>query len=279
MSRAVASASPSSNRRYIFMALALGLLGAILVYAAFSRGSSNGAGGSGDVPVVVAKTDIPARTRITESMLEIKLVTTDELGEFAYSDLASVVGQVTRFPITTNEQVLSTKIVALSGTSAATSTSRSLSFVVPAGMRGFAINISEVQAGGGLLLPGDYVDVTVVYDVKFDNDKSEDSFLVQTILQNIEVLAVSQTVVDLVPEATPSSSGQRARNTEAKPDAAAATVTLALTPEQVQKMYLAESNGRVRLSIRPYGDGQQQPLDYITELDLFPRNLPNPFTQ
>ena len=281
MSRIAAAATAGqSNRRFILLAVVLGLVGAILVYVAFSRDSSpDSSAGIPTTPVVVAKADIPARSRITASMIDVKLVAEDSASALSFNDPETVIGQVTRFPIAANEQVLSTKIVSLAPNAQAGS--RALSYVVPQGKRGFAINASQVQEAGGLVLPGDYVDVLVIYDVEFTSragDKeTEDNFLVQTIFQNIEVLAVSQTVVDLVPEATPTAGGQRARNSEAKADPEAITVTLALTSDQVQRMYLAESNGRVRLALRPFGDSEERPVDFITELELFPQNLPNPF--
>lgn len=279
MSRIAATGGAANNsRRFVFLAVALGLLGAILVYAAFSRGSSDG-GSAGDTPVVVARTEIPARTKVTQSMVEVKLVNSDSRSELAYAEVSEVVGQVTRFPIAANEQVLSSKVIAqaLSSDSAG-----SLSYVIPPGKRAMAINISEVQNAGGLVLPGDYVDVLLVSDVEFGTSQdrqTQEAFLVQTLLQNIEVLAVSQTVVDIVPETAASASGQRPRNSEADPDIEAETVTLALTPEQAQRVYLAEGNGEIRLSVRPYGDGQELPINYLTELDLFPRDLQNPVTR
>jgi pilus assembly protein CpaB len=272
-----------ANRRFLMLAVTLGLLGAVLVYAAFSRGPGSSPGGVADTPVVVAKSEIPARTRITAAMVEVRLVPAADRSELAYASGDDVVGQVTRFPVAVNEQLLKNKVVSLDGTSSS-STSRALSFVVPQGMRGFAINVSEVQNGGGLVLPGDYVDIIVMYDVEFQSKPGDpssrekaDAYFVQTLLQNVEVLAVSQQTVDLVPEATPSPSGQRVRNTEGKADAEAKVVTLAVTPDQAQRLYLAEGNGRIRLAVRAYGDSTQQPIDYMTEIDLFPRNLPNPF--
>lgn len=281
MSRTAAAIGPGkSNRRFIMLAVTLGLLGAILVYVAFSRGpSSGGGGGTADTPVVVAKIDIPARTRINQSMVEVKLVSSADRSNLAFESLNGVVGQVTRFPIVANEQILSTKVVALTGAAAAAA--RSLSYVVPAGKRGFAIRITDVQSGGGLVLPGDYVDVVVLYDVEFTTRAGEkqkaDAFLAQTMMQNIEVLAVAQGIVDIVPEATPTANNQRVRNSEGKPAPGAATVTLALTPEQVERIYLAEGNGSIRLSVRAYGDADERPIDHMTELELFPPNLPNPF--
>ena len=186
---------------------------------------------------------------------------------------------MTRFPIAVNEQVLTNKIVSLAGTA---STGRSLSYVVPQGKRAIAITSSDVQNAGGLLLPGDYVDVVVIYDVEFPGRAGGDrqtagNFVAHTVMQNVQILAISQNVVDLVPEATPSANGQQARNTEGKATPGAATVTLALSPQDAEKIYLAEANGKIRLSLRAYGDGDSKPVDYVTKLDLVPPNLPNPF--
>ncbi len=279
--RTVALSPGRANKKFIMLAVALGLLGAILVYVAFARNSSSSPGTAlGNSPVVVAKTDIPARTKITQAMVEVRLVTADNRSAMAFTDANAVVGKVTRFPLAANEQVLSDKIVGL--TTGANATSRSLSYTIPQGKRGFAISVSEVQSAGGLVLPGDYVDIMALYAVDFKNGgntETKDNYLVQTIFQNIEVLAVSQAVVDTVPDATPNDDGQRVRNSEAKPNPGANTVTISLTPEQAQKMYLAEANGKIRLSVRPYGEGDERPVDYMTELDLYPQSLPNPFTR
>lgn len=293
MSRSAATMNPgASNRRFVMLAITLGLIGAILVYVLFSRDSGSGGGSAvATSPVVVAKVDIAARTMVDPSMIEVVLVPDDVRNVASYTDTTLVAGKVTRFPIAAREQVLSSKIV----NSGPAAISRSLSYVVPQGKRAFAINTSDVQNAGGLLLPGDYVDVVVIYDVEFDNGgerEIREGFLVRTIFQNIEVLAVSQIVADVVAEAkaTPTAggtspatatqaNGQRARNSEAPPQPGANTVTLSLTPEQVQTMYLAEENGRIRLSVRPFQEGEEQPVDFVTEEELFPRNLPNPFTR
>lgn len=286
MSRTAATAAPGAkNRTFTVLAVVLGLVGMIFVYVALSR-SGGGSGGSGgpDMAVVVAKTDIAARVKITPDMLEVRLVPQDARSDLGYTDVNAVVGQVTRFPIAQNEQVLSTKVVPLTGASVAAN--RSLSYVVPDGKRGFAIATSAVQNTGGLLLPGDYVDVLVLYGVEFQTKpgdpssiQKKDNYFVQTILQNVEVLAVSQTVVDVVPESTPTTGGQRVRNSEAKPDPGASTVTLSLTPEEAQKMFLAEGNGQIRFSLHKYGDASDKPIDAMNSTELVPQNLPNPYVR
>jgi pilus assembly protein CpaB len=282
MNRNVAAAANPGNRRLIIAAVALGLLGAFLVYMASSSGGggSKSASVSGDgVPVVVAKADIPARTKITAPMVEVRLVPADAASALGFKDASQVVGQVTRFPVAINEQILTNKIVDLSGTQAA---GRSLSYVIPPGKRAIAISASDVQNAGGLLLPGDYVDIVAIYDVEFagragGERQTAAAFVAHTVMQNVQILAISQTVVDVVPETTPTANGQVARISEAKPMPGAATVTLALTPQEAEKIYLAEANAKLRFSLRAYGDGDTKPVDYVTKLDLVPPNLPNPF--
>jgi pilus assembly protein CpaB len=291
MSQNAGALTPSrGNRRFIILAIVLGMMGAGLVYVATSRTSDTGgsAGGPADTAVVVAKADIPARTIVTQSMVEVKLVPAENAAPLAFSSLEQVVGQATRFPVTVGEQVLSSKVVALSGNSAAVS--RSLSFVIPEGRRAFSISADEVMNAGGLVLPGDYIDIVVLYDVQFrgtDGVETVESYVVQHLMQNIEVLAVAQVIVDVVESPNGEGSGstnssgasdtQRVRNSEAKANHEAVTVTLALTPEEAQRLYLAEANGKVRLAVRPYGDNETLPVDYQTKLELIPQDLPNPF--
>jgi pilus assembly protein CpaB len=293
MSRSAAAIDPGqTNKRFMILAVVLGLIGAVLVYITVSGGGGSSGSASGDqLPVVVAKVDIAARTKITASMVEVKLVPESDRALLAYGEIENVLEQVTRFPIVAGEQVLSNKIVPLSGTTSLAS--QSLSFVVPDGKRAIAINVSQVVAAGGLVLPGDYVDILVVYDVEIgsgDNAEVLEAFMVDTIMQNIEILAVSQTIVDTVTQrdstanadgstTTVSTGGHRARNSESDPDPAAVTVTLALTPQDAQKLFLAESNGTIRLSVRPFGEDGDQPVEPLFEPDLFPRNLPNSFTR
>jgi pilus assembly protein CpaB len=283
------TAAGSTNRRLLLLALVAGIVAAILIYTALSRGSEStgSAGAASTVPAVVAKQDIPARTKITSGMLEVRQLPTDSHSELAYTDLSQVVGQVTRYPIATNEEVLSTKVVSLASVA---KTGESLSYVIPEGSRAISIEVTQVISSGGLVLPGDYVDIIGVFDVTFgsgDQEITEERYFSRIILQNIEVLAVAQTVVDTVPEAgtttgtdgettTTDAGGQRVRNTEASPEPKASTVTLSVTPQQAQLLFLAEENGVLRLAVRPYGDATVQDIPFVAETDLIPSNLPRP---
>jgi pilus assembly protein CpaB len=295
LSQSAGTLNPArGNRRFVLLAIVLGLMGAGLVYVATSRDSTTSSTGNAavpPVPVVVAKVDVAARTALTQDMLDVKLLAPEAVSPLAFTDVNVAVGQVTRFPLSAGEQVLSSKVVNVQA-----GISRSLSFVIPEGKRGFAITASEVQNAGGLVLPGDYVDIIVLHDVEFLNDPADPSsretvpaFLVQTLMQNVEVLAVAQSVVDVVEvpveaedgaapvEGEEEGSTQRVRNSEAPANAGATTITIAVTPEEAERLYLAEANGRIRLSVRPFGDDETVPVDYQTKLELFPQDIPNPF--
>jgi len=283
------TAAGSTNRRLLLLALVAGIVAAILIYTALSRSSEStgSAGAASMAPAVVAKQDIPARTKITSGMLEVRQVPQDTRSELAYTDLSQVVGRVTRYPIATSEQVLATKVVSLESAAA---TGDSLSYVIPEGKRGISIEVSEVVSSGGLVLPGDYVDIIGVFDVNFvdgEEERTEQKYFSRIILQNIEVLAVAQTVVDTPPEAgtttgadgettTTDADGQRVRNTEAAPEPKASTVTLSVTPQEAQLLFLAEENGVLRLAVRPYGDAEVQDIPFVAETELIPANLPRP---
>jgi Flp pilus assembly protein CpaB len=64
--------------------------------------------GRRDPPVVVAAQDIPAGTTVTEEMVEVGYVPEDD---GAYSDTASVVGQVTKVAVAEGDQVTASKIL------------------------------------------------------------------------------------------------------------------------------------------------------------------------
>src|SRR3990170_14937 len=208
MARDVASSfARRSNRTVLMLALLLGALSAILALVYMNGRGGNGATGP-TLPAVVAKGDIPARARITVEMLEIRKLPKDLVSPQAFSDPAKLVNQVAIYPIARGEQVLSGKVtapgnLAVPGREAAPTLP--LSYTIPQGQRAMAVSVSEVSGAGGLVLPGDRVDIIGTFSVKVfgadgkDPLKSEelDKYLTFTVLQNVQVLAVAQDVADV----------------------------------------------------------------------------------
>jgi pilus assembly protein CpaB len=260
-----------SSRAFLFLGLILAVVAAVLVFVAVNRGGGEGgeAAPTSTKAVVVADKDIAARTELTGGMLSVKQVPADQALRGAFTDTEQVVGQVTRQDILEGEQLTATKV----GPQTKAEREEGLSFVLPSGKRAFSVEVSEVSAVGGLLLPGDLVDVIGVFQ---KDDVGVDKAV--TLLQNIEVLAVAQESQESVPApaseatATPESNGtgEEAASTlgtrpeDVKPNPKAKTVTLAVTPEQAQLLALTQARGDLALALRPYGDAAQVNLNETT---------------
>jgi Flp pilus assembly protein CpaB len=272
------------NRGILVLALFLGLLSAVLVFVYLGRsgGGEESAAPSGDTKsVVVASQDIAAGTRITEDMVRVKNVSSDAVVPQALTTTDLVVGSVARFPITADEQILENRLAA-GGIAVSNGEKLPVTYIVPEGMRAVAVNTKQVINAGGLILPGDRVDVIFVAEVKTDVPPPLDrSHISQTILQNLEVLAVEQTVEEVVPETTGDGTedGEVADRValdrpDAQPDAL--TVTLAVTPDQAEILAMADvisdasdnDDCDIRFALRRFGDTEQATVPAMTDFEL-----------
>ncbi len=264
MARAVAgSIKPErGNRTFLVLAVVVALIAAVLVFAALSGGGGDESGSSvATVPVVVAAQDIPAGTRLTEGMLKVAPVSPETLLQGTSTTVPALVGYVARYPVATGEQITLNKVGLDSEDEVG------LSFIIPPGQRAIAASVTQVSSVGGLLLPGDRVDVIVVFNA-IDQIREEKAV---TLFQNVEVLAVDQTAQEAVPPSqsaeegeSPSAEPLAQRPQDAVPQPQATTVTLALTPEQTQLLALVQAEGKVWLSLRPFGEETQVELDAST---------------
>jgi pilus assembly protein CpaB len=109
-----------------------------------------------------------------------------------------------------------------------------LSMLVPENLRGVTIKVDDAVRESGFVSPNSRVDVVVSID---DRDGSQVGRKAKVILQNIPVLAAGQSV--------------EMRGNKPVP---VTTVTLALTPEQAERLALAQTEGRLMLATRKLGD-------------------------
>ncbi len=264
-----------ANRTALLLALVLGLLAAVLtgVYLSDAKKDSGSLGGGGassggGALVVVATREIPAGTRITAEMLAVKSVAGDLAIPQAFGKTEDVVGKVTRMPIAMNEQLSQMKFTATS-VEFAGSEDLPLQLTVPPGMRGVSVGISNIIGAGGLIRPGDYVDVILTLKVEFKDasgQASAKSQVARTVIQNAEVLAIDQSIEKVAPAASGEQGGDSGRvqlgTSEAKPDAT--TVTLAVPPVHGEVLVMAETcaanyGGRLSLALRGLGDSEAIP--------------------
>ena len=270
MARAGAGGSVGRiNGRFALLTIVCGILSAVLVYAAIARngGAKGTASAETTAATVIAAVDIPARTEITAEMVELRDVPVSGRAAMALSSIDDVVGKVTRYPVVLDDQLTLSKVVSVDGSENVDS----LAFVVPDGKRAISISADQVLSAGGLVLPGDYVDIMGVLSGTKPDGSEVDNYVVKTILQNLQVLAVAQTIADAPAggEAT-ASDGQKGSSSESKPNPEATTLTILVSPEQAQTLFLAESNGTLRAVVRGYGDANVTELAPIYQNQLTP---------
>lgn len=121
--------------------------------------------------------------------------------------------------------------------------------VLPAGKRAVATTISADTSAGGFILPIDYVDVIMT---RRSDSKSGSGFTTETILSNIRVLAIDQTIQE---------------DEEGKRVKVGQTATLELTQQQSEIITVAQQMAdRLTLALRSVADAQEKNLaeaDYL----------------
>jgi len=139
-------------------------------------------------------------------------------------------------------------------------------------MRGISVEVREVVTAGGNIKPGDKVDVVGVFQVDSveaanhllaqlgltykvadpdleEGDVAQSYVLTTTLLQNVKVLGLAQT---LTPTTASGTLAQEVKEADTEPKAATATVQV--TPAQAQMLTTADEFGILRMDARPVAD-------------------------
>ncbi|WP_173934430.1 Flp pilus assembly protein CpaB [Chelativorans sp. Marseille-P2723] len=120
-----------------------------------------------------------------------------------------------------------------------------MSAILPPGKRAVATHIAAATSAGGFILPGDYVDVIITR--RSDTASTPSGYITETILENIRVLAIDQTIHE-------DEEGRRVKVGE--------TATLELTPEQAEVITAAQQMAdRLTLSLRSIADVSEEPVN------------------
>ncbi len=190
------------------------------------------------VTVVRAKLDISAHEEIQKDMVET-VETTDSLFAPANERMDKVemaIGRVAAKPIPKNAPVLLTML-------APEGTRPGMVGRIPQGYRAVSVKIDEVSGVAYQMQPGDWVDVIVVMDIDAGT-KGKKETVAEVILQHIQVAAIGY---GTNPEAEASQS-------KMKP---AKSATLLVPEEDVPKLHLAGTRGKITLAMRGEDDKSQ----------------------
>ena len=204
--------------------------------------------------VVVAASDLPFGTHLSRDQLNVVAWPVVSMPADAFHSVEEVFAGSQGFdrivlkPIDKGEPLLKSRI---SGFGAKATLSRE----VPAGMRAVSIRIDDVSGVAGFILPGDRVDVMLTRHV--EGTPQDSGLATDIILQNILVLGIDQL-----------------SDQDREKPVVARTATVAVTPEQAQKLALAQQAGTLGLALRNAASVDQIPSTRIVQRDLAPNSSP-----
>jgi len=213
------------------IALLLALLASVGTYR-FLSGSSRVADLARlqTVGIVVAQVDIPLGSTINPNQVAVSAWPKDNYPKEALADPKIAVGRVALRDFFPGEPVVESKLVPLNKATGL------LSLKVPPGMRAFSVKVNEVVGVGGFLVPDSRVDV-IVTTSPFQKDQG---LISKIVLEDVRVLAA----------------GQAIEQKDNKP-VTVNTVTLAVTPEEAEKLALASNDGNIQLILRGFADTER----------------------
>ncbi|MDJ1157646.1 Flp pilus assembly protein CpaB [Chelatococcus sp. SYSU_G07232] len=151
--------------------------------------------------------------------------------------IEELTGAIARTALLNGEPVRSERLIKTDGTGF-------MSAILPSGMRAVAISIDNrgASSAGGFVLPNDHVDVIRTYrDEEASKAQGIDVYVSETILRNVRVLAIGQTVQER--------NGDKVVTGE--------TATLEVDPSQAEVLTLAQKVGHISLVLRSLADVNQ----------------------
>jgi pilus assembly protein CpaB len=236
------------NRTRLLMigtvALALGAFVSLFVYKNLQgRGPSNIEAGA---DVIVASDDIQVGARVEEHDVRIAKFPASGLPAGAYTKRSQVMGRGVIIPISRGEFILPSKL-------APENAGSGLPSLIPPGMRAVSVRVNEVVSVAGFVGPGTRVDVLLT---GIPNGSSESQ--TTTVLQNVAVIA----------------SGQRLERNAAGEPQNTPVITLLTSPEDAERVTLAQSEGKIQLSLRNPLDTHQDSVDPANAKGLYKGGTP-----
>ncbi len=219
------------QRRFLMILVCasfLGILASVLVYRVVSQVAL--AGGGQYEQIVVAAANMSLAETVTNQHVKLVPWPKASVPEGAVRKLQDAEGRVVRGSILAGEPLIEAKLAPeLSGKGGI------MPMLVPEGQRGVTIKLDEAVREGGFLLPNSRVDVLV----SMPKAPGSQEKIAKVILQDVTVLAAGQ-IVEL-------RDNKPVTNT---------TVTLALTPQQTERLAVAQAEGKLMLVQRNLRDTQ-----------------------
>lgn len=122
-----------------------------------------------------------------------------------------------------------------------------LAAVLRPGRRAISIGVDAATGAGGLVAPGDLVDLVLVQSFAAGEAPAARRVNAETVLTRLRVIAIDQQVTQ----------GGQPQGVAGAVRGVARTVTLEVTPEQAERVAVAEQLGRLAVTVRPALDEEE----------------------
>ncbi|MCB9709114.1 MAG: Flp pilus assembly protein CpaB [Myxococcales bacterium] len=223
------------NKRALTVAMIAGACGFLLLWVYKQRYEQTVCGGTKQ-SVVVAVRDLPLGTTITEDMLGLREVPGQFIEErhIRAPEATRIVGVKMTTAVRANEAILWTDLAVVS------EQRRDLSSLINDGRRAVAVRADVTSTFGGLLRPGDRVDVILTYQRQDGRQAS------RTLMQNRLVLAAGTD--------TGSSNVANVSEGQARGSGYAEQIVLSVNVDEAQALAFAQERGSIRLVLRNPND-------------------------
>jgi len=222
-----------------FVALALGTFVSLVVYKNLQ--SKGGGSGEPGVDVAVAARDIEVGAKLADGDIVLVKIPPTSAPPNAYHKKSQIIGRGVILPVAKGDYLLPGKL-------AAENAGSGLPSLIPPGMRAVSVRVNEVVSVAGFVQPGTRVDVLLT-----GTPSGATAPQTTTVLGNVAVIAAGQKLER-------SSSGE-AQNVP--------VITLLVSPDDAQKLTLAQNEGKIQLALRNPVDTKQQEIDPARENTLY----------
>jgi pilus assembly protein CpaB len=226
------------------LAIAVGLLVSVSVYNKLRAGL--GASNEPGVNVVVAADDLQVGSKLGDNDVRVLQFPQSTVPPGAYGSKDKVLNRGVILPIGKGDFILPSKLAAANAGSG-------LAAMIPQGMRAVSVRVNDVVSVAGFVQPGSRVDV-----MSTGSSGGSGERLATTVLENVLVIAVGKNL-------------SRTTGTEPPTSAQSASViTLLVSPDDAQKLTLAQQEGRIQLALRNPLDTHQGAAGLTKASSMYP---------
>lgn len=234
------------NSRAFTTSLILAAVAVLMIYSYITSRETELVSEYGNpTPVVVAKEDIKELEVIDDRKVKIVTIPAKFQMPGRFTRVEDLYNTIAATPIKKDEQITAPRVTYPGAQSG-------LSRQISIGKRAYSLPVTESQAVSRLLKPGDRVDILAMVDYA---SGKKDKLKIKTVLQDVLILSTGLYVTNSVPVINMKGDGSETRQMKLNNYTNYNSVTLELTPFEVQKMvFLVAAGNGIYLSLRNNDD-------------------------